>query len=189
MRSGHCRLPALRTPIATPIQAMDEEAPPPAYEQQQPVAANPPRPAAAIQVPATTTAAVFELLAYVLQPPKRVRTANRKTKTEKQESLTFGPTNVPVDIVWDDFLATVAQLVKTTPENLSVGTLEWKWLKPVSSPWLPLQSNVGFLSMLKQVLPKIPKSDAYVIIRMQPPRLELPSAALVSSFPVMPSLH
>ncbi|KAF8502634.1 hypothetical protein F5888DRAFT_1867499 [Russula emetica] len=44
--------------------------------------------------------------------------------------------------------------------------LEWHWLKPSSGPWLPVQDETGFASMLKKVKSKF---EPYVIVRMQAP--------------------
>ena len=61
-------------------------------------------------------APTFEVLINVLQAPKRVRTANRKTKTEKQDPLSFGPTNVPVSSSWMDFLSSHHQQTRELHE-------------------------------------------------------------------------
>jgi hypothetical protein len=99
-------------------------------------------------------------------PEKRVRQRGGKTKNEKQEAIKKGPIEVSIEIGWSLFLDKVAELVQTKAVNLITDTFEWRWLKPANGAWLPLASERGFNSMIKQVCVK---PDAYVILRMQPP--------------------
>jgi hypothetical protein len=121
-------------------------------------------------VPAAETrpATPFEYLVQVILPNKCVRTGNRKTKVEKAEPLSFGPANMKANIGWDHFTAAIAGLVKCQPPQLCIGTMEWHWLKPANTPWLPLQNETSLISMLNKVVAS--KSSPYVIIRMQPPK-------------------
>jgi hypothetical protein len=121
----------------------------------------------------------FELLVHVTMPDKRVRQRGGKTKSEKQEPLKRGPIEVNVDSKWNPFLQGIAELVQTTTTNLIVDSFEWRWLKPANGPWLPLTSERGFSSMVKQIV-VLTKSDPYVILRMSSPRAD--TAALVSEF-------
>jgi len=118
-------------------------------------------------VPAfTSPIPTFELLLTIMHPPKRVRTANRKTKTIKATSENKGPFDIPVDAVWATFLGTIAEKLAVQPPDLVITSFEWHWLKPASSPWLPVQDESGFASMLKKIRAK---SEAYIIIRMHVP--------------------
>jgi hypothetical protein len=119
----------------------------------------------------------FELLITILQPPKRIRTSNRKTKLEKQEPLSFGPVNVTSNITWLEFLQLIAKTLQCQPNHLKTTLFEWHWLKPASSPWLPLQSEGGLISLLNKVTTK---PEPYVIMRVQPPLDPDPAPALVS---------
>jgi hypothetical protein len=110
---------------------------------------------------------IFELLAHIIIPDKRVHQRGGKTKIEKQEAIKKGPIEVSIEIGWSLFLDKVAKLVQTTAVNLITDTFKWCWLKPANRAWLPLVSEHGFNSMIKQVCVK---PDAYVILRMQPPR-------------------
>jgi hypothetical protein len=109
---------------------------------------------------------IFELLAHIMLD-KRVCQHGGKTKNEKQETIKKGPIEVSVEIGWSLFLDEVAELVQMTAVNLITDTFEWRWLKPANGAWLPLVSECGFNSMIKQVCVK---PDAYVILCMQPPR-------------------
>src|SRR6266852_3788918 len=117
-----------------------------------------------VAVPAPTSpnsASTFELLLTLIHPSKRVRTSNRKTKNMKPESENKGPYDVPVNIGWDAFLDVVAEKLMVVPSSLVVIGFEWHWLKPASGPWLPVQNENGFASMLKKVKSK---SEPYVIV-------------------------
>jgi hypothetical protein len=116
---------------------------------------------------ATTTFVDFELMLSVLQPPKRVRTATKKTKTEKQDALSIGPVNCNTAMGWDMFLATVSRMLDVQPGNLAINSFEWHFIKPASAPWLPVQNETGLVSLLRKIGSK---SDQYVILRMQPPK-------------------
>ena len=93
----------------------------------------------------------FELLLTLVYPSKRVRTSSKKTKNMKPESDNKGPYNVPINIEWDAFLRVVAEKLMVVPSTLVVTSFEWHWLKPASSPWLPIQDENGFASMLQKV--------------------------------------
>jgi len=109
----------------------------------------------------------FELLLMLLYPPKRVRNSNKKTKVMKPESENKGPYDVSINIGWGSFLELVANKLMVEPSGLVIASFEWHWLKPVSSPWLPVQDENRLRSMLKKVKMKL---EPYVIIRMQVPR-------------------
>ena len=108
----------------------------------------------------------FELLLTLVYPSKRVCTSSKKTKNTKPESDNKGPYDVPINIEWDAFLGVVAEKLMVVPSTLVVTSFEWHWLKPASSPWLPIQDENGFASMLKKVKTK---SDPYIIVCMQAP--------------------
>ena len=118
----------------------------------------------------------FELLLTLVYPSKRVRTSSKKTKNMKPESDNKGPYDVPINIEWDAFLGVVAEKLMVVPSTLVVTSFKWHWLKPASSPWLPIQDENGFASMLKKVKTK---SDPYIIVRMQAPIQRKVTATLV----------
>ena len=121
------------------------------------------------ELPALTseiTEPTFELLLTLTHPPKRVRTNNRKTKNVKSESENKGPYEISVNIGWDNFLGVIAEKLMVVPSSLVITSFAWHWVKPASSPWLPVQDENGFASMLKKVKTKV---EPYVIIRMSAP--------------------
>jgi len=109
----------------------------------------------------------FQLLLMLLYPPKRVCNSNKKTKIMKPESENKGPYGVLINIEWGSFLELVANKLMIEPSGLVITSFKWHWLKPVSSPWLPVQDENGLASMLKKVKMKL---EPYVIICMQVPR-------------------
>jgi hypothetical protein len=109
---------------------------------------------------------IFELLAYIIMPDKQVHQRGGKTKNEKQEAIKKGPIEVSIEIGWSLFLDKVAELVQMKAVNLITDTFKWCWLKPANGAWLPLASEHGFNSMIKQICVK---PDAYVILCMQHP--------------------
>jgi hypothetical protein len=111
----------------------------------------------------------FELLITLIHPSKRVRTPNRKTKNSKPVSEDKGPFNIPIEAGWIKFLDIVAEKLTVQPSDLIVTSLMWHWLKPASGPWLPVQDQNGFASMIKKIKTKSEKSEPFVIVRMQAP--------------------
>ncbi|KIL63078.1 hypothetical protein M378DRAFT_179451 [Amanita muscaria Koide BX008] len=124
---------------------------------------------AQVEVAPTT----FEMLFQILQPEKKKsRARGGKVKLEKQEPITIGPIEVPFDIQWDDLLRCIAKELKTTPQCLVVDSFEWHFLRPQTGPWVPLKTEAGMRSMLKQALAKSTARDAssgFVTVRMRPP--------------------
>lgn len=114
----------------------------------------------------------FEVLIEVLQPDRKVRTANRKYKTEKVDPRKVGPFTVALAASWDELLEVIAKETGAVIQGLVVQSFEWHFLKPASSPWLPLCSEQGFQSMVNQVTAKIMKDgSSYVIFRMREPTI------------------
>jgi hypothetical protein len=58
---------------------------------------------------------------------------------------------VSVNIKWHAFLGTVAKKISIDWSDICVTSLEWYWLKPASGPWLPVQDEKGFMSMIKRL--------------------------------------
>ena len=60
----------------------------------------------------------------------------------------------------------MAKKLAVEPSNLIINSFKWHWLKPASGPWLPVQDENGFSSMLKKIKAK---TEPYIIICMQVP--------------------
>ncbi|KAG6907596.1 hypothetical protein DXG01_008316 [Tephrocybe rancida] len=130
-----------------------------------------PAPQAVESDPPTT----FEALFTVLLPDKKILgRGGKKSKTEKQDPLQFGPFNVPLNVNWAGLQTIISDGLKTTVDCLPLSSIQWHFLKPANSPWLPLNTEPAMQSMLRQVEGK---ANAYVVFRMSPP-LKKPSTAL-----------
>ena len=57
----------------------------------------------------------------------------------------------------------ISQKLSIERMNLVVSSLEWHWVKPSSGPWIPVQDELGYASMVKKL--KV-KSKPYIMIRM-----------------------
>ncbi|EGN93663.1 hypothetical protein SERLA73DRAFT_78530 [Serpula lacrymans var. lacrymans S7.3] len=110
---------------------------------------------AAQQVTRDVTATVFEVVIHKNQPSKCVHTANRKTKSKKQEPKAYGPIDVNIMSPWDDFITL-----------LLISCFKWKWLVPKNLPWLPLLTKEGFSSLVNQITMKVATPKPYIILSM-----------------------
>src|SRR5258707_9461906 len=85
--------------------------------------------------------------------------------------------DVSVNIGWDAFLEMVAEKICIQRSDLPISTFEWHWLKPASGPWLPVQDENGFASMVKKIKRIKLKSKAYVMVHMDVPGKNQASAS------------
>ena len=122
----------------------------------------------------------FELLTHVLQPDKKTR-VGYKSKMVKVDTLKFGPRRVSLGITWEDFKNVVAKELSCNAPQLAVNSFEWHFSKPQNSPWVPVNGEHGWESLVKQVSTKIAKDpSSYVILRMQPPAIIREPAMVIS---------
>ncbi len=123
----------------------------------------------------------FDMVIHILLPDKVSRTANRKTKTSKQDPLTYGPLSVPLSVEWNELLAEVASTLATTPNQLVVTSFAWRLIKPANSPFMPLTTAQGLPALVRQLTSKAAKQDgsACIVLRMLPPTA---APTLVSTF-------
>lgn len=64
----------------------------------------------------------------------------------------------------------MADILGTLPLLLALDSIEWRWLKPANSPWLPLRSASGYSSLIKQLALSTGKApNAYIIVQMDEP--------------------
>ncbi|KAF8869860.1 hypothetical protein BD779DRAFT_1479394 [Infundibulicybe gibba] len=112
----------------------------------------------------------FEILVWVTRPDKKLPSGRGKKKVQKVEPSTHGPVTSTTGNAWDELLEILAELLETEPTMLDRSSMEWRWLKPTNSQWLPLRSNTAYRSLLKQLkTPPRGASAAYIIIRMAEP--------------------
>ncbi|KAJ7758631.1 hypothetical protein B0H16DRAFT_1820582 [Mycena metata] len=123
----------------------------------------------------------FKIVVWTCPAPKKPSSGQRKQKTiTKVEPTTHGPITANTDMSWEDALEALVGLLGTTPEFMVVTSIEWCWLKPMNSAWLPLRDLTGYSSLIK-MLQSPPKnvSVAYIIIKMDepmraPPKVSMP---------------
>ncbi|KAF8959735.1 hypothetical protein BDZ97DRAFT_1761251 [Flammula alnicola] len=115
--------------------------------------------------------AKFELVVWAIKPVKTTTAGRKKTaKVAKVEPSSFGPGESNTDLDWASFLEIVADLLETKPVMLVLHSLEWKWLKPANSPWLPLRTQSAYHSLVRQLrAPPKNVSGAYIIVKMDWP--------------------
>ncbi|KAJ7742112.1 hypothetical protein DFH07DRAFT_777789 [Mycena maculata] len=122
----------------------------------------------------------FEIVVWTCPAPKKSSTAQKTKKPTKVEPTTHGPITANTDMVWEDALDAIAVLLGTTSEFLVISSIEWCWLKPQNSAWLPLRNLGGYSSLIKQILsPPKAVSMAYIIVKMDklmraPPKVSMP---------------
>ncbi|KIM73029.1 hypothetical protein PILCRDRAFT_93228 [Piloderma croceum F 1598] len=85
----------------------------------------------------------FEVLLWVVHALKKVAGPGQKTKLQKQEPMSFGPLQLNT--------VSLANKVESAPPNLVISSLEWRFMKPANSPWMPLHSAVAYTSLVKQM--------------------------------------
>ena len=67
---------------------------------------------------------------------------------------------------WNGFLMFISQKLSVEHMDLIVLSLKWHWVKPSSGPWITVQNESGYVSMVKKL--KV-KSKPYIMICMQLP--------------------
>jgi hypothetical protein len=75
----------------------------------------------------------------------------------KAVTETKGPFLIFVNVGWMELLGIIADGLAIQRADLVVTSFEWHWVKPASSPWLPVQDENGFMSMLKKIRSNISK--------------------------------
>ncbi|KAF8173508.1 hypothetical protein K438DRAFT_2051122 [Mycena galopus ATCC 62051] len=123
----------------------------------------------------------FEIVVWTCPTPKKSSsTARKPKKAAKVEPSSHGPITANTDMAWEDAIDAVVILLGTTSEFLVISSIEWRWLKPQNSAWLPLRSLGGYSSLIKQILsPPKAVSMAYIIVKMDepmraPPKVPMP---------------
>ncbi|KAJ7829940.1 hypothetical protein B0H13DRAFT_2679691 [Mycena leptocephala] len=122
----------------------------------------------------------FEIMVWTYGAPKKSSSSTRKPKkATKVEPISHGPISASTDMTWDEMVTTVAKLLGTSAEFVVTSSMEWRWLKPQNSPWLPLRNESGFSSLIRQLLsPPKAVSVAYIIIKMDEPMKAPPSVSM-----------
>ncbi|KAJ6625336.1 hypothetical protein B0H10DRAFT_2212011 [Mycena sp. CBHHK59/15] len=91
----------------------------------------------------------------------------------------MGPIEANTDMAWDDSVDNLAGLLGASSEFLVVSSMEWHWLKPQNSAWLPHHTESGYNSLIKQCLsPPKNVSPSYIIIKIDPLMKSPPSQSM-----------
>ncbi|KAJ6626532.1 hypothetical protein B0H10DRAFT_1941826 [Mycena sp. CBHHK59/15] len=122
----------------------------------------------------------FEIMVWTYGAPKKSSSSARKSKkVAKVEPISHGPITANTDMIWDYMVDTIAKLLGTSAEFLIISSMEWRWLKPQNSPWLPLRNESGFASLIRQLLsPPKAVSGAYIIVKMDEPMKAPPTVSM-----------
>ncbi|KAJ7710716.1 hypothetical protein B0H17DRAFT_1190411 [Mycena rosella] len=114
--------------------------------------------------------AVVDFEVVIHSVPLAKKGTARKAKSKKVEPKPYGPLEANTKITWPAFLDMLAHLLETQAAFLVVSSFMWRWLKPTNSSFLPMASEAGFKSLIRQIRsPPKGVSGAYIIIKMDQP--------------------
>jgi len=101
---------------------------------------------------------------------KSAGTGRAKKPAAKVDPHGLGPGTADVGMEWEAFLEVIAEVLETEPGFLFIDSMEWRWVKPANSMFLPLRSRLAYISMIKQLkAPPKNVSGSYIIVRMDEP--------------------
>ncbi|KAJ7202250.1 hypothetical protein B0H12DRAFT_1330823 [Mycena haematopus] len=111
----------------------------------------------------------FEILVHVISPQKQ-SAKKSKAKGPKPGPVKFGPIQANTDMDLNGLLEQLAEAVDSEIPFLAAASVEWRWLKPANSLFLPLRNDTGFKSLMNQIRnPPKNVSSRYIIIQMDAP--------------------
>ncbi|KAK7041330.1 hypothetical protein R3P38DRAFT_3453747 [Favolaschia claudopus] len=64
----------------------------------------------------------------------------------------------------EDFLDAVAERLSTTAVYLVLSSMEWRYLKPANSSWLPLRDVPGYKSLINKILKPTTPTDSLRVV-------------------------
>jgi hypothetical protein len=113
----------------------------------------------------------FDLMIWIPQPDKVVRSNTRSTRKQKQPPLKHGPTSIPFTCSWLKFLSILAasDMLNVSVERLRTATFQWRFSKPANAVSVPVTNQKGLNFMGEQVMTK-PPSARLVILEMAEPK-------------------
>ncbi|KAJ6611843.1 hypothetical protein B0H10DRAFT_2192734 [Mycena sp. CBHHK59/15] len=94
----------------------------------------------------------FEIMVWTYPSAKKSAARKPAKKAAKPGPHTHGPISANTNATWDDSVDALAELLGTSSQFLVVSSMEWHWLKPQNSVWLPLRNESGYSSLVKQLL-------------------------------------
>ena len=130
-----------------------------------------------VSAPAVATS--DHLMLYVEVPVQPPLAKHGGGSCKKPTVALLGPTRVPFDSSYDEFLEIVAGAIKSTSECLRTDTFQWRNTQPKTSTLLPLFCEDGFSVMIQQTCSRCKGEDApLVTLSMSAP--DLPAEKFVS---------
>lgn len=111
----------------------------------------------------------IDVFVWVDRDPLLVRGATKRgNKTVAQEPWKMGPFSISGDTTWGKFLTHVATTVKLPSDSeLASDSMQWRWRHEKQS--LPLTSETGFESMVKQIrASRIGDADLLIVTMEKP---------------------
>lgn len=125
----------------------------------------------------------FEVMIWGVKPVRQAMNVRGKSRKVPQPSpSTYGPVMATTGDGWEGILNRLAACLHTDESFLALHSMEWRWLWPANSAWLPLRDPNGFLSLLKQLKTSQPRgvTNTYIIIRMDEPARQPVAPSVVS---------
>jgi hypothetical protein len=111
-----------------------------------------------------------------MPPPKKLTSRGKPgKKVAKVEPIVYGPADFHSGQSWVAVQTQLAELVDSSAVLLAAQTMEWRWQKLANSVWAPLRNASGYASLLKKL--QEAKGARYIIIKMDAPRIPLPTAS------------
>ncbi|KAJ7823608.1 hypothetical protein B0H14DRAFT_2370044 [Mycena olivaceomarginata] len=112
----------------------------------------------------------FEIVLHVFPQIKKPAGRIGKSRAAKPEPVKFGPISANVGVDYDGLMEKFAKAMGTAVPFLIASSVEWRWMKPANSQFVPLRDEDGLRSMLKHVNspPKGASGDS-IIVKMDAP--------------------
>jgi hypothetical protein len=111
----------------------------------------------------------FEIVLHVF--PQVKKPAGRgKSRVARPEPVKFGPISADVGLDYVGLMEKFAKAMGTEVPFLVASSVEWRWMKPANSQFVPLRDEDGLKSMLKHInSPPKGASGGSIIVKMDAP--------------------
>ncbi|KAJ7868808.1 hypothetical protein B0H14DRAFT_3583633 [Mycena olivaceomarginata] len=112
----------------------------------------------------------FEIVLHVFPQVKKPAGRSGKSRAAKPEPVKFGPISANGGVDYDGLMGKFAKAMGTEVPFLNASSVEWRWMKPANSQFVPLRDTDGLKSMLKHINspPKGASGDS-IIVKMDAP--------------------
>ncbi|KAL0953081.1 hypothetical protein HGRIS_004354 [Hohenbuehelia grisea] len=106
------------------------------------------------------SAPAYEIIVCVPEPVVQ-RSKGSKNRKADPKVHKFGPFETTASSL-KMLLQEVADAASTRPRFLRLTSIEWRWLKPQNSEWMPLHDEKAFMSLFKQIQIKNKSKNAQI---------------------------